>query len=273
MRKYFIAAMAVAALAAFSIPGTAFAVSPNVSSLDANLRPDNPGGTGTKSGLFIETSTLLAGAGAGTPTLPAKEPVPTRRATLDFDHAIVFGTNTVTRCTGSLSGTTQQGMKNCGDSYVGGGYATLCVSSTGPGGNCDTGGYPAPTAPPAPGVVNAQIAAYNGPKDGGTSNNQPTILLQSVSDHTPLGPTTVVLTGSLFNSPAGGDFAGGKRLDVPIPLIGGGAGAITDFAVNVNNGNYIKATCDDGTWSYQANLIYQSPPGGSDLVTDSQACT
>jgi hypothetical protein len=271
MRKYLIAAMAVTALAAFAVPGTAFAVSPNVSSLDAQFNPGNPGNTATKGGLFVETSTLLAGAGAGTPTTPAKEPVPTRRADIDFDHGLTFATNTVTRCTGDLSGTTQSGMKNCGDSYVGGGYATLCVSSTGPGGNCDTGGYPAPTNPPAPGVVNAQISAYNGPKDGGQSGNQPTILLQSVSDHTPLGPTTVVLTGSLFNSPLGGDF--GKRLDVPIPLIGGGAGALTDFSVNINNGGFIKGECDDGNWSYSAQFNYNNPPGGSDVVTDNQGCS
>ena len=194
--------------------GTAFAVSPNVSTLDANLRPDNPGATATKSGLFVETSTLLAGAGAGTPTLPAKEPVPTRRAQLDFDHAITFSHSAVTKCTGSLTGTTQQGMIELRRFVRGRRLRHPLRVEHGPRWELRHGRLSRPTAPPAPGVVNAQIAAYNGPKDGGNAGNQPTILLQSVADHTPLGPTTVVLRGALFASPLGGDF--GKRLDVPI---------------------------------------------------------
>jgi hypothetical protein len=268
MRKYFIAAMAVTALAAFAIPGTAFAVSPNVASLDAKFNPTNPGNVSTKGGLFVETSTLINAAGPGTPTTPAKEPVPTTQVDLDFDHALTFATGSVPACTGALTGTTQQGMRNCVNSVIGGGYATLCISSTGPGGACDTGGYPAPTTPAAPGVVNAQVTAYDGPSTCGTGS-QACIYLQAVSDHTPLGPTTQVLTGTLRNSPLGGDYQ--LRLTVPVPVIGGGAAAITDFSVGINNNVYIRNKCDDGSWSYSAKFTYLS--GTPDTVTAPQPCT
>lgn len=268
MRKYFIAAMAVAALAAFAVPGTAFAVSANVSTLDAKFNPTNPGATRHKGGLLVETTTLHASGGSGTPTLPAKEPVPTTQVDLDFDHAITFSTNAVARCTGSLTGTTQSGMANCVDSLIGGGYATLCAASGGPGTACDLGGSPS-SVPPAPGVLNAQVTAYNGPKNGGTRGTSPTVLLQSVADHTPLGPTTVVLTGSLVRSPLGGEFA--KRLTVPVPTIGGGAAAITDFTVGVNNGNFVRGKCDNGTWNFRATFSYLA--GGPDVDNHNQSCT
>jgi len=260
MRKYLIAAMAVVAVAAFANVGTAFAVSANTSTLDVVVNPDNPGATLTKSGLFVETTTLHDNDTTGTPTSPGMEPVPTTNVDLDFDHNIAIQSGSVPTCGNALTGTTQAGMKACGDSYIGGGYATVCGSSTGPGtGTCDLG------------VINAQVAAYNAPKNG---SNQPTIKLQAVADHTVVGPLTQVLVGTVKNSPLGGEFAGGKRISVPVPLIPPalpGAAAITDFSVNINNNVYIKAQCHgDTTWDYSARFAYTS---GADTVTDSQPCT
>jgi len=151
-------------------------------------------------------------------------------------------------------------MKACGDAYVGGGYATICASGGGAGTPCGTG-LPANT-----GVFNATVSAYNGPPDG----RKPTIKVQAVADHTPLGPTTVPLIGTLNKSRAGGDFTGGKRLDVPVPALGGGLAAITDLSVNVNSGSYISAACDDGHWSFLATA---TDAGGSQPDTVAQPCT
>ena len=206
MRKYLLVVSALAAAMAVAAP-VAFGASPNVSSIDGKFNPANPGATLKAGGLFVETTSLHA-TDAGTPTSPTKEPVPTTHVDVSFDHNIAFAPGTVPVCNDPLTGTAQAGMKACGNAYVGGGYGTLCASSTGPGGasGCDLG------------VLNATVAAYHGP-----NNPQPTIVLQGVADHTPLGPLTVVLAGTLRAANQTGEFAGGKRLDVPVPLLAGGA--------------------------------------------------
>ena len=260
MRKYLIVAAAVAATAAFANVGVAMAAPPNVSTIDAKFNPDNPGATATKGGLFVEATTLHRSASPGTPTNPLKEPVPTTNVDVSFDNDIVFTPGAVPICNNALTGTTQAGMQACGDAYVGGGYATICAALGGPGTACDLG------------VVNAQVSAYHGP-----NNPQPTVLMQGVADHTSVGPLTVVLTGTLRSSNQPGEFAGGKRLDVPVPLIppaAPGAAAITDFAVNVNNGAFVKASCTgDGDLDYTARFEYAAGSPPSMRANDSQPCT
>ncbi len=260
MRKYLIVVTAVAALAAFVNVGIAMAASPNNSTIDLQFNPDNPGATATKGGLFAEITTLNKTDTTGTPTSPTKEPVPTTEVDLSFDNNFVFTPATVPVCNNALTGTTQAGMKACGDAYVGGGYATICGSLAGPGGDCDLG------------VLNATVSAYHGP-----NNPQATILFQGRSDHTPVGPLTVVLEGTLRGSNLPGEFAGGKRLVVPVPLIppvSPGAAAITDFAVNVNNHAFVKASCDgDNTLNYSAKITYATGAPPRDTVTDAQPCT
>ena len=124
------------------------------------------------------------------------------------------------------------------------------------------------------GVLNAQVAAYNGPRN---ANNQPTIRLQGASDHTPVGPLTVAARpGRCGTRPLGGEFAGGKRLVRTVPLIppaAPGLAAITDFAVNVNNNVFVKAKCDgDQVWNFRARYEY-APAAGFDTVNDGQPCT
>jgi len=261
MRKYLIvaAALAVAVTALFTV-GVAYGASANNDSLSAKFNPDNPGNVNTPGGLFAELSSLHNTDSTGTPTSPTVEPVPTTNVSIDFDHAFTFKTKTVGVCNNGLTGTTQQGMQACGDSYIGGGYATVCASGGGAGTPCGTG-LPANT-----GIFNAQVSVYNGPPDG----KHPTLKLQAVADHTPLGPTTVPLVGTLVKSKAGGEFAGGKRLDVPVPVLGGGLAALTDFSVNINNGSYVTAACDNGTWNIQST---STDAGGSQTDVVNQPCT
>jgi len=254
MRKYLTAVMAVVAVACVANVGVAFAAAPDKTTFDGEINASNPGATFTNSGLFAEATTLL-NADPGTPTNPTVEPVPGALVDVSFDHNIRFAPTSVPVCNGNLANSTQLGMKACGNAYVGGGYATLCAASAGPGTACDLG------------ILNAQVAAYNGPP-----NPQPTIVMQGVSDHTPIGPLTVVLTGTLKPASLGGEFAGGKHLVVPIPLLASGAAAITDFSVNVNNGKYIQAKCDgDNAWQYSAKSTFVS--GTPRTATDSQPCT
>ena len=252
MRKYLVAVAALSAVVALGLTATAFGASPNTSAETAKFNPDNPGGTVTKGGMFVETSTLLTGD-PGTPTTPTVEPVPTTNVVLHFDKTIKFNLNAVPSCGDALSGSTQDGMKACSASYVGGGYATICGATGGPGTTCDLG------------VLNAQIAAYKG-----VDSSQ--LLIQGRSDHTPVGPFTTVLTGTLSYSPLGGQFDGGKRIVVPVSLLFAGGAAITDLAVTVNNASIVKASCSgDMDWDYKANFTYADSSTSSDA--SSQPCT
>jgi hypothetical protein len=261
MRKL-IALAGLVVVGVFAAVGVAYGASGNTSSLDAKFNPPSTGAAFTKGGLFVETSTQKTGD-PNPATNPSEFPSPTTLADVDFDQNIKFTPAAVPSCTADLTGdSTQAAMKACGDSAVGGGYATVCGNSTGtPGGACDLG------------VLKAQITAFNGPHNGGPGGNLPTILLHSRTDISPVGPITVVLVGSLKNSPLGGEF--GKRLDVPVPLIppaAPGLAAITDFAVNVNSGTFVQAKCTgDDTWNFSATLKYNN--NKKDTVTKDQACS
>ena len=261
--QYLVAASALAvAVAALMTAGVALGASSKTYSLDAKVNP--PTASATVLGphaLFVETSSLAAGD-PGTPTSPTLFPVPTTHVNLDLDHNVSISPGAVTTTSNALTGTTQAGMKAAGDSYVGGGYATICASAAGPGSACGAG------LGGAPGVINAQVSAYNGPANGNPGGNKPTLLLQGVADHTVAGPLTTVLTGTLLNSPGVNEF--GKRLSVDVPSLAGGLGAITDFSVNVNNGKFLRAQCNgDQVWNFQA---ISTDASGTGSALHNQSC-
>ena len=249
MRKVSIVGMALAVLvASLAVAATASAAKPTAT-LNLQFLPSSgvSATTPTAGGLYVET-TSLDPADAGTPTNPGgPQPDPTTNVRLDFDKDFVFAPNSVTRCASNLANTTTQAaMLACGDSQVGGGVATLC-SSNGVGG-CIVG--------------QAVVTAFNGPKVG----NQSTILLHARSDAFNL---TQILQGTLKNSNLGAEF--GKALHAPVPLAAGGAASITDLAVNVNNGAFVKASCSDGTWGSQARFTFNTT--GSRTKSVNQTCT
>jgi hypothetical protein len=265
MRKYLVAVTALAvAVTALMTAGVALGASSNTYTLDTKVNPPVASATVLgASGLFVETSTLAAGD-PGTPTSPTLFPVPTTHVNLDLDHNVVINPAAVPVCSNALTGTTQAGMKACGDSYVGGGYATICASAGGPGSACGTG-----IGGASAGTVNAQVSAYNGPATGDPGGNKPTLKLQGVADHTVAGPLTTVLTGTLLNSPGVNEF--GKRLSVDVPSLAGGLGAITDFSVNVNNGKFLRAKCNgDMVWNFQT---VSTDGSGSATATNNNPCT
>lgn len=257
MRKYLMIVAAVAVSAALMNVGTAFGVSPNIATVDGHFNPDNPGATYTKGGLFVETNQMYAGdPNAPDGTNPTLKPERTDEVRISFDKNMKFNVGQVPTCSDPLTGSAQDGMKACGDSYIGGGYATLCVASGAAGTACNLG------------VVNAVVSAYNGPVVGGF----PTIKLQARADHTIAGPVTSVLTGTLEPAlPVSNPYD--KMLRVAIPPAGGGAASITQFALNVNNGSFVQAKCTnpDNDWDFRGYFHDVSP--GSQTDTDFQPCT
>jgi hypothetical protein len=249
MRKYLIAILALAAATSLVTAASALAV-PD-STIEHKFVPDNPGATFDDGGLFVET-TGLDSADPGTPYNPAgPQPTPTDRVLLDFDDSFALTPTAVPQCnafaTFTATTTTQAAMKACADSLIGGGAATICI-------NNGTGGCV---------VAPSAVTAFNGP----TISSRRTIGLLGRNDQLNI---TVPLIGVIKPSPIP---EMGRRLEVDIPVLGGGLASITDFTVTINNGRFLRGKCDDGdnTWSVRALFDYTSGP--NEIETSNQTCS
>ncbi|GEM_PF-1845698 len=260
MRRYLALALGVAV--ALSAAGIAVAAPNATSTVKVKFTPSKLPKKKFKSGsLFVETSTVYPNGG-GTPTHPTKRPEPTKKVALDFDDDFKFNSGSVPQCKVSdaafenFTGTITQATQMCGaKSVVGSGNATVCLA--GATGN-DCGGVNQPEQ--------ADVIAFNGqPK-----KNKPTIYLyaKGKGDIATIGQE---LTGTLSKSPLGGDF--GRRLTVPVPPLGGGIGAITDFKTTVQNGRFVQARCHDGNHKLNLKGTFTYTDDTVDHVGASQKCT
>ncbi len=183
----------------------------------------------------IDVETTTADAAAPDTLLPPKA----NRAVIVFDKKNVkFNTDSVPGCsTSQLAGTTTQAaIAACGDAQVGDGDATAALPF-GAGG----------TRQDFPVVVSA---FNNGDAEG--------ILLHSRVDS--LG-TTTTLIGTLK----------GTTLDVAIPPLGGGVGAIAQFHTNVKAKDYVSARCKNKKIKYEGTF-YFSDGSPTATATDEQSC-
>jgi hypothetical protein len=104
--------------------------------------------------------------------------------------------------------------------------------------------------------VTTTITAFNGKPQGG----KPVILLHTYAQQ-PV-QTTLVLVGVVKSYNKQGF---GARLDVSIPLIAGGQGAITGFHVKVSKKysykgkqrSYISATCPTKSWKSRGQFVFR----------------
>ena len=280
MRKYFVLGLAIAT-AGTVFAAAAFAVT-NVdhSTTRATFAPNTiPTGTFKPGALTVEDTTVYCPGGppcsGGTPTAPTALPDQTTNVEQFVDDSFVITVNAgLPKCDpADIEGTTTAGAEAvCGpgsgnnaelslktDGTSNPGTGTVCVSDGTPGHPCGA----TPTA---------VITAFNGL----TQNGNPTILLHSRVG-APVNGTTV-LKGEV--KPCGTCPVGfGYDLSVPVPLLAGGAAAITDFKVSVrrkytNNGhtyNYVKGTCDASPWKSRADFTYNST--ATETAKKNQPCT
>lgn len=240
MRRYLTGALALAL--SIGVAGGVFAATAD-QSIDGKVSPKKlPKKKFKKSTIQIMT----AAADADDPSA-----IPPRaiRAKVDLPSNARFKTESAPECTSSLEGTDRAtALSLCGKSKVskdGGSTATVALP-LGPGG--------ARTDLPA------DVMAFNGPKKG----KKPTLILwtriEAVS-------ATTILNGVLKNAKG---KAYGKQLDVSIPLIAGGAGALSEFQVKVNKGKYVQARCKAKKMPFRAAFTYTDAP--KTKVTDSDRC-
>jgi hypothetical protein len=141
---------------------------------------------------------------------PTGVPVPATRVVVDFDKNATLFTKGLPTCASSQlqSVSTEVAVQNCKKAIIGHGKASALLP-------VGTKVFP----------VAQTVTAFNGVPKGG----KPTVLLHSYGT-TPI-QTTLVLNGVVSNYNKQGY---GPRLDVEVPLIAGGAGALTDFNVKID---------------------------------------
>jgi hypothetical protein len=232
-KRFLIGACVLAA--SIAIPSTAYGAAQAIQTIDGKLTNKEKPKLDKKkfkgTSIFVETTTADAAD-------PNAMPPKATNARITFDKKnIKFDPNAAPGCSQSqIEGTTTEDAKAaCGPAEVGSGTATAALPF-GPGG----------TRSDFPVVV---TAFNNGDTDG--------ILLHS----RPQGlPTTTVLTGTLQ----------GTVLNVVVPPLGGGVGAIAQFNTTVQEGKYVQGRCKDKTINYDSVFTYSDTPTAE--ASDEQKC-
>lgn len=200
----------VAALAAALTASAAFAgptvVGPNgnTQSIDVRIKPKKLPRRG------FAPATLEVTTKTTSTTNPSGVPIPARRAVVDFDRNARLFTRGLPTCNPRRlqSTSTEQARSVCARSRIGTGSATVLLP-------LGEKLFVEPTT----------VTAFLGPRE----NGNPTVLLHTYG--TAPVQTTVVLSGPVTNYRKQGF---GYRIDLTIPKIAGGAGALTDFHVKID---------------------------------------
>jgi hypothetical protein len=145
-----------------------------------------------------------------TSSSPNGVPVPAVKVVVDFDKNTKLYTKGIPTCDAAkLQNTsTEVALQECGKAKIGGGKAAALLP---------VGEKIFPVA--------QTVTAFNGIPQGG----KPVVLLHTFGT-TPV-QTSLVLVGIVSNYNKQGY---GPRLDVTVPLLAGGAGALTDFNVKID---------------------------------------
>jgi hypothetical protein len=244
-------AVAIAASAAIAGSTGAGVTTPdgNTQAFGSLITPKKLGKKTYTAGALEATTKLTTSAASGVPS-------PTTRVVLDFDKNAKIFTKGVPTCDpAKLQNTsTEVAKQQCGSAIIGSGTAKvlLPVGST---------VY----------SVNATVTAFNGAPQGG----KPVIILHTYST-IPI-QTTLVLFGPVSNYDKEGY---GPRLDLTVPLLAGGQGALTDFNVKISKKykykgqsvSFISAKCPNSK-KLKARAQFIFLDGQTSTPTTTQTCT
>jgi hypothetical protein len=258
MRKRLTLAGVLTLISALAVAGIAAAVqSPVLNGPDGNTQSIAVSITPQKLSKKIAEPVTLDVTTATTTTNPAANkgaPIPAVEAIVDFPKGVqIFSKGYPTCDAGLLQNTsTEVALEACKKAQIGSGVGTADLV-------VGTKIFP----------VTTTIVAFNGKPEGG----KPVILLHTYSQ-TPV-QTTLVLVGAVRNFNKEGY---GPRLDVAIPLIAGGQGAITSFEVKIFKKfrykgklrSYVSASCPTKTMKSRGQFIFRD--GESLTPTIKQRC-
>jgi len=243
MRKRLTLAVAMAAGVAVTVAGVAAAVqSPVLVGADGNTQSIAVTYSPQKlSKKRAEPITLKVRTATTSVTAANGVPVPAVRAVVDFPKGLKIFSKGYPTCNPALiqNTSTDKALEECKRAKIGNGQgsADLLVGEK---------VFPVITG----------ITAFNGIPKGG----KPVILLHNYSA-TPI-QTTLVLVGVVKNYNKG---PYGARLDVEIPLIAGGQGALTGFGVKIfktfkykgKKRSYVSSTCRNKKMKTRGEFIFR----------------
>jgi hypothetical protein len=211
MRKRSISIAAIALAATTALTASVAFAGPTVSGPDGNTQSiETVVGPKSLPKKELAPATLKVVTKTGSTTDPQGVPSPAVRATIDFDKGAAIFAKGLPTCNPAVlqSVSTEIAEEKCGKAKIGSGIAHALLRAGSKVYN-----------------VEQTITAFNGTPVGG----KPTVLLHTYGT-TPI-QTTLVLVGTVTNFNKEGY---GPRLDVQIPLIAGGTGALTEFSVTIN---------------------------------------
>jgi hypothetical protein len=209
----------------------------NTQSIAVNITPQKRSKTKAEP-VTLEVTT------ATTTTNPSANngaPIPDVKTIVDFPKGLTIFSKGYPTCDAGLlqSTSTEAALEACKKAKIGSGTGTadLVVGSK---------IFP----------VTTTITAFNGVPAGG----KPVVLLHTYSQ-SPV-QTTLVLVGVVSSLNKEGY---GAHLDVTVPLIAGGAGAITGFHVKIfktfsykgKKRSYVSASCPTKTWKARGQFIFK----------------
>lgn len=241
-------AAAIAASAAWAGP-TVSGPDGNTQSIDSQIRPKKLSKTKFTPGT-LEVTTLTTST-----TDPAGVPSPAVHAVIDFDRNARLYTKGLATCDpGKLQNqSTETAERACPNAKIGTGHATAYLRA----GKV----YEVPQT----------VTAFNGVPKGG----KPTIILHTYGT-TPL-QVSLVLEGTVSNYNKEGY---GPRLDLNVPLLAGGTGALKEFNVKISKKwrykgekrSFISAKCS-GSKKLKARGTFTYLDGQSLTALSTQNCT
>jgi hypothetical protein len=257
--------LALAAVVALAVIGTATAVANNVSSLTGSkVTPSTlPKTTFKPVTLFVHTHTNYTNPGN-----KAKGGFP-KTVTLLFDSDGKINTAGIPTCAGAFSSSTtlQQAWNTCGPG-AGSAHNAYLSPATGVSGSASTS---------SPGNLPGCVLAFNGQPSGG---NPTIVLFTRVFPTSPAncanpasntgGFTSVTINGTVSNAGVAGF---GKKLTVP--NLDQLALSLDDFTTSVHRGSYLSARCSHATHLFHLRGIFQYSGSGepTDTVNFTQKCT
>jgi hypothetical protein len=200
-----VAALATALAASAALAGPVVTgPNGNTQSIDAQVRPKKLSRTELTPG-SLKVSTLTTST-----TAPNGVPSPAVHATIDFDRNARLYTKGLPTCNPAQlqNQSTEVARRVCGSAKIGSGQATALL-------------------PVSTRVYNVEqiVTAFNGVPKGG----KPSVILHTYGT-TPI-QTTLVLVGTVANYNKEGY---GPRLELEIPPIAGGTGALKEFEVKID---------------------------------------
>jgi hypothetical protein len=243
MQKRLTAIVALAAAAVLAVAVTASAVkSPTLTGPDGNTQNIDVTLTPKKLSKKKQTPvTLNVKTETSSTTNANGVPSPAVRAVLDFDKDARINAKGLPTCDPSkLENTsTEEALRACKKAKIGGGVAHALL-------------------PVGKSVFNVEqtVTAFNGKPQGG----RPIILLHTYGT-TPVTVSTV-LSGPVTNRNKEGY---GPRLDLAIPLLAGGQGALIDFQAKIHKTfrykgkkvSYVSSTCKDKKLKSRGEFVFR----------------